>query len=127
MKRLESIPVVHLIVYLAQYKQLSKSMYVVETETIEVSCDVPLQNDAAARTQSVRPMLSDLILDFDNVHELTRYTNRDASGSMEAALDTFTVPDTMSESLTHGLTLHELVNEIIRISILMRTVLAQSI
>ncbi len=121
LKHLEGIPVVHLIVYLAQYKPLSKSLSVVETMTIEVSYDVPPQKDAVPRTRSVRPMLSDLILDFDNVHELTTDNNRDANGSMGAAPHTFAVPDTRSESLKHGLTLHEPVNEIIHIPILKQT------
>ena len=67
------------------------------------------------------PFLSDLILDFDNVHELTTDNNRDANGSMGAAPHTFAVPDTRSESLKHGLTLHEPVNEIIHIPILKQT------
>src|ERR1035437_1798203 len=40
LKRLEGIPIIHLILYLAQYKPLSKSLSVVETMTIEIGYDV---------------------------------------------------------------------------------------
>lgn len=68
MRSLEGVPVVHLIVYLAQYKPLSKSLSVVNNLTLEISYDVPPQTDAVPRTRSFRPMLSDMILDFQNVH-----------------------------------------------------------
>jgi hypothetical protein len=112
LKQLEGVPVVHLIIYLAQYKPLSKSLSVLEAMTIEVSYDVPPQKDAIPRTRSIRPMLKDLILDFDNVHGLTINNNRNASISMGTALHTLSVPDTRSESLTQGLSWYEPVNKI---------------
>lgn len=114
LKHLEGVPVVHLIVYLAQYKPMSKSLSVVETITLEVGYDVPPQKDAVPRARSVRPMLSDLILDFDNVYELTIDNNIDASGSAGAA-PAGTLPNTSNETLSHGLTLQDPVNEIIHI------------
>jgi hypothetical protein len=54
--------------------------------TVGVSYDVPPQNDAIPQTRSIRPMLSDLILDFDNVYGLTIDNNTDDGKSMGATL-----------------------------------------
>jgi len=67
MRSLEGVPVVHLIVYLAQYKPLSGTLSVVKNMTLEVSYDVPPQTDAVPRARSFRPMLADMVLDFENV------------------------------------------------------------
>ena len=114
LKRLEGVPVVHLIIFLAQYKPLTKSLSVVETMTVEVSYDVPPQNDAIPQTRSIRPMLSDLILDFDNVYGLTIDNNTDDGKSMGANFSG-TMPDNNSNTLSHGLTLHDPINEIINV------------
>lgn len=114
LKSLEGIPVIHLIIYLAQYKPLSKSLSVVENMTIEVSYEVPPQKDAVPRARSIRPMLSDLILDFDNVNELTIDKNIDASESTEEKT-TKNVLNNSSKRLSHGLMLHDPVIERIQI------------
>jgi hypothetical protein len=126
-KRLEGVPVVHLIIYLAQYKPQSKSLSVVESMTIELSYEVPPQKDAVPRTRSIRPMLSDLILDFDNVHELTIDNNRDASGSTEEN-PAVAISNSGSNLLSHGLTLRDSVSEKIHIpgGIILRPILKRT-
>ena len=69
-RSLEGVPVVHLIIYLAQYKPLSGVLSVVKTMTIEVSYDVPPQTDAVPQRHAHQPALADMILDFENVAPL---------------------------------------------------------
>ena len=66
-KMLEGVTVVHLIVYLAQYKPVSGVLSLVKKMVIEVSYDVPPHTDAFVKRRAVAPMLSDLILDYKNV------------------------------------------------------------
>lgn len=67
---LEGVPVVHLLIYLAQYKPQSGNLSVVKSIVLDISYDVPPQTDAIPTTRSFAPMLGDMILDFDNVHQM---------------------------------------------------------
>ena len=71
LKSLEGVPVVHVLIYLAQYKPRSGSLSVVKSMMLEISYDVPPQTDAVPRMRSFAPMLGDMILDFDNVQQIT--------------------------------------------------------
>lgn len=72
LKVLDGVTVAHLIVYLAQYKPLSGSLSVVEKMTIEIGYDVPPRTDRAVKKQLIRPIVGDMILDFENVLEKER-------------------------------------------------------
>ena len=66
-KMLEGVTVVHLIVYLAQYKPASGALSLVKKMVIEISYDVPAHTDAFVKRRAVESTLSDLILDYKNV------------------------------------------------------------
>ncbi|HHL33364.1 MAG TPA: hypothetical protein ENJ30_03265 [Desulfobulbaceae bacterium] len=72
LKVLDGVMVAHLIVYLAQYKPLSGSLSVVEKMTIEIGYDVPPQTDRAVKKQIIRPLVGDMILDFEHVLDKER-------------------------------------------------------
>lgn len=69
LKTIESIPVVHLIVYLAQYKPLSGSLSIIKKITLEITYDVPPQTDAVPKVREISPLMGDLIIDFGNINE----------------------------------------------------------
>jgi hypothetical protein len=75
-RRLEGVRVVHLIVYLAQFRPLSGRLSLVKSLTIEISYDVPPATDAASSESAVRPSLADMILDLPDLP-----ASRDVAGS----------------------------------------------
>lgn len=74
LRSMEGVPVVHLIIYLAQYKPKSGTLSIVESITIEVGYDVPPQTDAVPKANVVPRRLRDMILDSDNV-QMQMYTS----------------------------------------------------
>ena len=81
-RSVEGVPVVHLIVYLAQYKPRSGTLSVVKSMTLEISYDVPPQTNAVPRARALHPMLADMVLDFENVEVVEE--EQDQGGSMPA-------------------------------------------
>jgi hypothetical protein len=76
LRSLEGVQVAHIMVFLAQYKPKTGKLSVVETMILEISYDVPPQSDAVPRARSVNPMLSDMILDYDNIQKATFNSER---------------------------------------------------
>ncbi|HMN01996.1 MAG TPA: C25 family cysteine peptidase [Geobacter anodireducens] len=67
LRSVEGVPVAHVLVYLAQYKPKSGRISLVKSMTIEVGYDIPATRDAVPRSRAVTPLLSDMILDIENV------------------------------------------------------------
>lgn len=100
MRSFEGVPVVHFIVYLAQYKPLSGSLSMVKNMIIEVSYDVPPQTDAMPRARFFTPALADMILDFENVQVLEEGPGEESSESS----DTLSGAPDVAETGMYGLT-----------------------
>lgn len=101
LKILEGVPVAHLIVYLAQYKALSGSLSMVKAMTIEISYDVPPQTDAVPRRRAVTPIVTDMILDFENVQE--EEADKDIAAGVDS--DEASASEGLGEIGSDGLTL----------------------
>jgi hypothetical protein len=70
-KNIDGIPVAQLLLYLAQYKPLSKTLSYLKSITLEVSYDVPPQNDAVPIKKLAPTAMQSIILDKENVKSPT--------------------------------------------------------
>ncbi len=66
-RRLEGVPVAHVLIYLAQYNPKSGRMIALKSITVEVGYEAPMTRDAVPQTRSYRPLLADMIIDFESV------------------------------------------------------------
>ncbi len=99
LRSLEGIPVAHIIVYLAQYKPKPGKLSVVQTMSLEISYDVPPQTDAVPSVRSYKSMLSDMILDYENVYQMPSDTgDKDNSAGPSAVATVATVDAAIKRS-----------------------------
>jgi hypothetical protein len=99
LRSLEGVPVVHLIVYLTQYKPKSGSLAIVKTMVLEISYDVPPQTDAVPTARFAAPALADMILDYENVQPLGAMPE---GGIVQPGVEAFDVVET-AEAMTFGM------------------------
>jgi hypothetical protein len=104
LKSIEGVPVVHLIIYLAQYKAKSGKLSMVKSMTIEVSYDVPPQMDAIPRVQAISPALSDMILDFENVYGSAIDQDNERNLPIDINRQVMGIDEIGAEGLTYGFT-----------------------
>jgi hypothetical protein len=69
-KTIEGIPVAHIMLYPAQYRPKSGSLAFIQSMTIEVSYEVKPDRDVVPDVRLITPVLSDMILDHENISSL---------------------------------------------------------